>query len=391
MSIETKLVAAALAVLCASAASAQITLYGREHFRGRVVSANEVVPDLKGTGLDDRVSSLSIRSGMWQLCSEPNFRGSCVSAGPGDYATLNLIGLDTSIASVRRMSAVAERLATAPVAEGVVLFEGPSFAGRSLAIEGPTERLDRFNDRARSMIVYDGQWELCEQDRYRGDCATFGPGRHANLGRFAGELSSLRPLEARTSGAPVGYVEGPNASAPSVAATPTPPSVTSAVPPTGTAPVAPSIAYAPPPVVVSRPAPPVVISGSAPLRSPDYGNPAPPQVAAFPESPRFATYPATPPHATQPARVVVYEGPNFRGRATAIAEDLTADLRHTSLDERAASLRVEAGSWILCSDPNFQGQCWTFGPGEYPTLPAGLQDHITSARRVPDDRQPIRR
>ena len=66
----------------------------------------------------------------------------------------------------------------------------------------------------------------------------------------------------------------------------------------------------------------------------------------------------------------------------AIEEDVLANLRATGFNDRASSVRVEAGSWVMCSDANFQGQCWTFGPGEYPVLPAGLEDRVTSARRV---------
>ena len=32
------------------------------------------------------------------------------------------------------------------------------------------------------MIIYDGEWELCQHDRFRGDCMVFRDGPHANLG-----------------------------------------------------------------------------------------------------------------------------------------------------------------------------------------------------------------
>ena len=51
-------------------------------------------------------------------------------------------------------------------------------------------------------------------------------------------------------------------------------------------------------------------------------------------------------------------------------------------NDRAESMRIEQGHWLVCSDAEFQGQCRTFGPGEYPSLPPGLDRSISSARIV---------
>lgn len=44
------------------------------------------------------------------------------------------------------------------------------------------------------------------------------------------------------------------------------------------------------------------------------------------------------------------------------------------------------------SDAQFPGERRTFGPGDYPQLPAGLNDRISSGRRISDeypyDREP---
>jgi len=47
----------------------------------------------------------------------------------------------------------------------------------------------------------------------------------------------------------------------------------------------------------------------------------------------------------------------------------------------ASSLRVESGYWIFCSDSEFRGECRTFGPGDYASLP-GLNNAISSGRRI---------
>jgi hypothetical protein len=290
MKTTHRLVAGAIVLACSAAASAEITLYGRENFRGRSIVVDEAAANLAGSRLNDRASSLSVRRGTWEACSEPYYRGNCVTLPPGEYPSLDAAGIGNAISSVREVDR--PRVVVVPArSRGVVLFEGADFTGASIAVDGQAGSLDRFNDRARSMIVYDGQWELCEHDRFRGDCRLFGPGRYATLGRLSGDLSSLRPAEA--------------------------------------------VAYAPVP-------------------------------------------------ANTPPRVVLYEGQNFRGRATAIDEDLLANFRNLGIDDSASSLRVDGGSWVLCSGANFQGQCWTFGPGEYPVLPPALTDQVSSARRVPD-------
>jgi hypothetical protein len=296
------LAATALAVSLSSAA--QVTLYGQENLRGRAITLDESVADLVGSRLDDRASSIFVRDGNWQLCSEPHFRGTCITVGPGEYGSLRAAGLNNRVSSVRELGPP-PRDAIA-VDRGIVLFEQPNFGGASVRIDGYLDRLDRFNDRARSMIVYGGEWELCQHDRFRGDCMVFREGEHAYLGPLSGDVSSVRQLSP------------------------------------GRAPVA----VAPVPV---------------------------------------------PPPSWNASRAVLFEDPNFRGRTLSVEQDLVRDLRDTGFDDRAASVRVEGGPWVLCTDPNFQGQCWTFNPGDYPVLPSALADRVTSARRVPDETPPYER
>lgn len=64
-----------------------------------------------------------------------------------------------------------------------------------------------------------------------------------------------------------------------------------------------------------------------------------------------------------------------------VANDL--DWTHfTNPAHRAASLRVESGTWQFCTELAFQGQCRVLGPGEYPYMPGGLTEGISSARQV---------
>jgi len=84
-------------------------------------------------------------------------------------------------------------------------------------------------------------------------------------------------------------------------------------------------------------------------------------------------------------RAVLYEASDFRGRSVMVDDNLVDNLQSSGFNDRASSLRVERGYWVFCSDAHFQGQCRTFGPGDYPNLPPGLNDRISSGRRIHND------
>jgi hypothetical protein len=80
------------------------------------------------------------------------------------------------------------------------------------------------------------------------------------------------------------------------------------------------------------------------------------------------------------AQATLYGGPNFTGRAIPLDREGASDLYN--FNERASSLRVDRGYWIFCSEPQFRGECRTFGPGDYAQLPPGLDNRISSGRRI---------
>jgi hypothetical protein len=84
-------------------------------------------------------------------------------------------------------------------------------------------------------------------------------------------------------------------------------------------------------------------------------------------------------------RVVLYEAPNFNGRSLAIAGDFVGNLADRGFGNRASSMRVERGYWMFCSEPGFNGECRTFGPGDYPSLPWALDNRISSGRRIANE------
>jgi hypothetical protein len=83
------------------------------------------------------------------------------------------------------------------------------------------------------------------------------------------------------------------------------------------------------------------------------------------------------------ARATLYEGPNWSGRSYRLTNAMP-NLDATGFNDRASSLRVDSGYWIFCSDAEFQGDCRTFGPGEYGAFP-GMNNVISSGRRIAND------
>jgi hypothetical protein len=96
----------------------------------------------------------------------------------------------------------------------VVLYDGIDLRGRKLTIRTDEPNLadSDFNDRAASMLVRGGPWQICVDPDFRGDCTVLQPGEYRNLDRrFARTISSLRPMggAARQEGS---YAPPPSAS-----------------------------------------------------------------------------------------------------------------------------------------------------------------------------------
>ncbi|MEJ6022799.1 beta/gamma crystallin-related protein [Ramlibacter sp. PS4R-6] len=92
---------AAAALVAAGQAAAQITLYEGEGFRGRAITTNEKLWNLQRTGMNDRVSSIIVDRGRWEVCEHARFEGRCVVLRRGSYPSLREAGLNNSISSVR--------------------------------------------------------------------------------------------------------------------------------------------------------------------------------------------------------------------------------------------------------------------------------------------------
>src|SRR4051812_12119233 len=78
----------------------------------------------------------------------------------------------------------------------VTLFSHSEFRGRPVTIARSVANLSEvdFNDRASSMIVTSGRWEMCEHVNFGGRCVVVGPGEYRTMEQFNDRLSSLREV-----------------------------------------------------------------------------------------------------------------------------------------------------------------------------------------------------
>jgi len=253
----------ACAILCgfAAAVDAQsISFFQYEGFGGRQVSSDQSIPNFDPIGLNDAANAVIVRAGQWQLCTDAFFHGRCVTLSPGEYPNLGVYDMRNSVSSARlidaRSAVAANTVIPAPAipppqyqppaqyqapqyqppppyqppqyqppprranAQGapVVLFEEYDFGGRSIPISARVDNLDitQWNDRAVSMVINEGNWELCTDAFYRGSCSVFGPGSYRDLGNgLVRQVSSLRPAAGgRYDDNRGGYIPPPPAAAP---------------------------------------------------------------------------------------------------------------------------------------------------------------------------------
>lgn len=77
----------------------------------------------------------------------------------------------------------------------------------------------------------------------------------------------------------------------------------------------------------------------------------------------------------------LYEHSNFRGSTVRAVGDV-ADLGPSGMNDAASSIFISFGNWQFCEDSNYRGRCFVLGPGQYSEIPQGMNDTISSFRRV---------
>lgn len=197
---------AALAV--AASASASITLYDHENFRGSVLSIDRpMVRDLDRYGFRDRTSSLTIPAGeRWEICDQPRLEGRCYVLRPGRYPTPASLGMNDRVASLRQVPR-GERIADdryLPLPDPmhlahVTFYEYEGFRGRSFTTDDaePDFRRYGFNDQASSAVVTGAPVEACDSIGFAGRCMVLRPGEYPSLASMGldNRVSSVRLID----------------------------------------------------------------------------------------------------------------------------------------------------------------------------------------------------
>jgi hypothetical protein len=79
--------------------------------------------------------------------------------------------------------------------------------------------------------------------------------------------------------------------------------------------------------------------------------------------------------------VILFEHQNFEGRRITVRGDM-ANLERTEFNDRTESILVRDGTWEVCTDAFFRGQCMRLGPGEYRNFSGEFTRSISSLREV---------
>ncbi len=101
----------------------------------------------------------------------------------------------TTLAGVTALLVCAQAMAQ------ITFYEGEGFRGRAFTTnrQMPDFRRGGFNDRASSVIVDSGRWEVCEDVQFRGRCVMLRRGSYDSLARMGinDRLSSVRHASGR--------------------------------------------------------------------------------------------------------------------------------------------------------------------------------------------------
>ncbi len=193
------------------------------YFNGRAIELNGPVQSLshQRIGLNDAISSIAVRGGAWEVCSDPDFKGRCRIIR-GEEEKLSWIRMDDTITSLRPVRRHATRHRDyddyarndTPRRDyrndghrsddmrgygAITLYADPYFRGRAYTLDGADTYLKYrgANDTVSSIRVDHGVWEVCTDPQFRGRCEII----DASVGKLSpfglnDNISSVRPLGA---------------------------------------------------------------------------------------------------------------------------------------------------------------------------------------------------
>ncbi len=393
------MVASAAAVVSASAA--EIIFYESEGFSGEQLSLRTTNTNFDLSGFNDRANSIRVRSGTWLVCTDAEFRGTCATFARGEYRRLDA-RFANQISSAREVETYGN-----PAGEYarrnralIEFFEQREYAGQSLLLDADTENFAPvgFNDRAVSLIVSGGTWELCTDAGYRGTCRVYTPGRYNDLGAgMAREISSARLLSGAQDPSLIAANAGDSNNTPgklvlydadgflgrgmsisgnvaNLEHSGFNDATQSIVIERGTWELCTDANFR----GVCR------VLGVGHYRRMDaelYRSISSIRAStAAPASMSGRSGNGGGMNPNDGAELVVYDHRNFTGRSFSTRTNVD-NLAGKDFNDRAMSMIIYAGRWQLCSDANYVGRCAVFGPGQYEHL-QDLNNQLSSIKRI---------
>jgi uncharacterized protein YcfJ len=88
-------------LLSAAQALSQVTFYEREGYGGRSFTSARHVDNLQRSGFRAGAASAVVDGDRWEVCDAQRFAGRCVVLRPGRYRSLDAMGMNAPIASMR--------------------------------------------------------------------------------------------------------------------------------------------------------------------------------------------------------------------------------------------------------------------------------------------------
>jgi uncharacterized protein YcfJ len=86
--------------------------------------------------------------------------------------------------------------------------------------------------------------------------------------------------------------------------------------------------------------------------------------------------------AVQAAQITFYEGEGFRGRAFTTKRPVT-NFTAYGFNDRASSVVVDSGNWVVCEDSEYRGRCVLLRRGAYDSLQRmGVNNRLSSTRQA---------
>ncbi len=322
-----------------------ITVFVDRDFRGAAATYRSDIPNLARTEFNDRISSVRVGPGEeWEVCEHANYGGRCVTI-TGEERDLRQNSWDNMISSIRRVRAGYPNPGPDPGRQPyIVLHAETNYRGGNARYTDRTNNLFAFNNRAESVTVGRGQWQLCDGIGFGGRCVTVSQSvPNLNSLGMRDKIRSVRPVDYDTPSTrdyivlydQVNY-RGTPSNYNSVQAN------------------------------ISKRARSITVgagswqlcdgpnfTGRCETISQSVANLTPYSIGNVIRSVRPIGF--VPPAPAPMNYIVIHDQVNFRGTPT------NYDGVNRNITKRAGSITIGGGNWVICDGPNFTGQCMSIG------------------------------